>query len=151
MIKQTHTYAVLEVQPVVYMAVRALLARAGYEHTFIDDGADGEVIDMHGIGLKSTAPLNKAETSIIVGSILAGRTREGRVEMSLNAEVTQMSLDEARKVHRDIGQAIEAAISDQLLWQFLTTQVDMPDGQAAAALLDFREMRQGSRGVVTPT
>jgi hypothetical protein len=48
----SHTYAVLEVPRAVYAAVRALLGAADYEHAFHAD-KDGEVIDMHGIALRS--------------------------------------------------------------------------------------------------
>ncbi len=48
----THTYAILDVPRTVYAAVRALLSAADYEHTF-HSGADGEVIDMHGIALRA--------------------------------------------------------------------------------------------------
>jgi hypothetical protein len=46
-IRQTHTYATLEVSKTVYDEIAALLRAAGYDHVFMDDGA----IDMHGIGL----------------------------------------------------------------------------------------------------
>ena len=48
----TYTYAVLDVPATVYAAVRALLKAAEYEHAFHQDGSD-EVIDMHGIALRS--------------------------------------------------------------------------------------------------
>jgi hypothetical protein len=46
--------------------------------------------------------------------------------------------------------ALEAAVSDTLLFAFLTTKVGLAPEQAAAALLDFRELRQGSRETVWP-
>ena len=46
--------------------------------------------------------------------------------------------------------AIEAAVSDELMFKFLTQKVGMEHERAAAALLDFRELRQGSRETVSP-
>ena len=46
--------------------------------------------------------------------------------------------------------AIEAAVSDQLMFTFLTTKIGLSEHQAGAALLDFRELRQGARTVVFP-
>jgi hypothetical protein len=91
----THTYAVLEVPVTVYAAIRALLVRADYSHAF-HDGLDGEVIDMHGIALKSQHGVIGAD--ITVGTLLSSRTKEGRVELALNGELTQMDLDKAREV-----------------------------------------------------
>jgi hypothetical protein len=46
-IRQTHTYAELELSKVAYDEIAAKLRDAGYDHAFMDDGA----IDMHGIGV----------------------------------------------------------------------------------------------------
>ena len=50
-IRQTHTYAILEVSPAAYQEIRAKLEAAGHEQAFHDED-DGEVIDMHGIALQ---------------------------------------------------------------------------------------------------
>lgn len=50
-IRSTYTYATLEVSAAAYKEIRDKLDAAGYQHAFHEDG-DGEVIDMHGIGLK---------------------------------------------------------------------------------------------------
>jgi hypothetical protein len=68
----------------------------------------------------------------------------------MNGELTQMDLDKAREVVGMLQQAIEAAVSDELLYRFLTTKVGLEPDKASAALLDFREMRQGSRDIVRP-
>lgn len=44
----TYTYALLEVSPLVYGAIKEKLVAAGYEHAIDSDG----VIDLHGLGLK---------------------------------------------------------------------------------------------------
>jgi hypothetical protein len=144
----THTYAVLEVPAVVYAAVRALLGQAEYQHAFHRDSG-GEVIDMHGIALKARTGA-ASSTDITVGTLLSATTKEGRVEMSLNGEIAQMDLGKAREVVGMLQGAIEAAVSDQLLYVFLTTKVGLEPAKASAALLDFRELRQGSKGTVYP-
>ena len=143
----THTYAVLEVPRSVYAAVRALLAQADYGHTFHNE-KDGEVIDMHGIALKSRE--GPPGTEITVSSLLSSQTKEGRVELVLNGEITQMDLDKTREVAGMLQSAIEAAVSDMLIYKFLTERIGLESNSAAAALVDFREMRQGSRDRVHP-
>jgi hypothetical protein len=49
-----------------------------------------------------------------------------------------------------LASAIEAAVSDQLIFRFLIQKVGLSEELAAAALLDFRELRQGSRDAVYP-
>jgi hypothetical protein len=90
-------------------------------------------------------------TDITVGTLLSSRTKEGRVELALNGELTQMDLDKAREVVAMLQSAIEAAISDGMLFKFLTERIGLEPDRAAAALLDFREMRQGSRERVNPS
>ena len=41
-------------------------------------------------------------------------------------------------------------MTDQMLYQFLTERIGLEPDKAAAALLDFRELRQGSRERVHP-
>jgi len=55
-IKQMHTYVILEVPAEVYAKVRELLLAASYEHAIHKhvDVAE-EIIDMHGIALKCEA------------------------------------------------------------------------------------------------
>lgn len=89
-------------------------------------------------------------TTIEIGTILSQRTKQGMVEFVLNGEKTQMTLDKAREVLGMLSGAIEAAVSDQLIYEFLTKKCDLPDRAASAALLDFRELRQGSRSTVFP-
>jgi hypothetical protein len=74
-------------------------------------------------------------TIIEIGSILSQRTKEGLVELTLNGEKTQMDLPKAREVLGMLSGAIEAAVSDQLLFAFLTQKVGLSEGSAAAALL----------------
>ena len=148
----THTYAVLEVPRSVYAAVRALLVQADYQHTFIDSRTDGEVIDMHGIALKSKGGKPGTDiTDITVSTLLSSRTKEGRVELSLNGELTQMDLVKAHTVVLMLMQAIEAAGTDQMLYQYLTERIGLEPEKASMVLLDFRELRHGSRERVYPS
>ena len=143
----THTYAVLDVPGAVYAAVRALLDRASYQHAFHADD-DGELIDMHGIALRAKSGTTGAD--ITVSTLLSSRTKEGRIDFTLNGELTQMDLDKAREVVSMLQSAIEAAISDEVVYRFLTEKVGMEPERASAALIDFRELRQGSRDLVRP-
>jgi hypothetical protein len=88
---------------------------------------------------------------IEIGTILSARTKQGMVELTVNSEKTQMDLDKAREVLGMLSGAIEAAVSDGLIFTFLTQRIGLKDDQAAAALLDFRELRQGSRTTVFPS
>lgn len=145
----THTYAVLDVPHAVYAAVRALLDAAGYEHAFHDATSDGEVIDMHGIALRSRG--GQTGAAITVSTLVSRRDGQGKVELQLNGELTQMDLDKAREIVSMLQEAIEAAVSDQLIVQFLTEKIGLDADRANAALIDFREMRQGSRDRVHPS
>jgi hypothetical protein len=49
-IRQTHTYAVMEVSRATYDEIARKLTEAGYDHAFIED-SDGVALDMHGIAL----------------------------------------------------------------------------------------------------
>lgn len=82
---------------------------------------------------------------VAFSTILSSRTGMGMIEFSFNDAMSQWDLDKAREIHRMLGEAIEAAVSDTLLFQFLVQKVGLPEDKAAAALLEFRELRQGSR------
>ena len=144
----TYTYAILDVPKAVYAAVRALLDAADYSHAFHDE-KDGEVIDMHGIALRAKPGSGAVE--IAISTLLSSKTKLGKVELALNGELIQMDLDKAREIVGMLQGAIEAAISDELVYRFLVQQCDFTDGTASAALMDFREMRQGTKGVSNPS
>jgi len=144
----TYTYAILDVPRAVYAAVRALLDAADYGHAFHKDDGQ-EVIDMHGIALRSKS--GPTGSDIEVGTLLSARTKEGRIEFALNGELTQMDLPKAREIVGMLQQAIEAAISDELMYRFLTERIGLEPDRASSALLDFRELRQGTRGTSHPS
>lgn len=144
----THTYAILDVPSAVYAAVRALLLRADYDQALHRDHGE-EVIDLHGIALRSkNTPIS---SDIVVSTLLSSKTKQGRIDFTLNGELTRMDLDKAREIVGMLQGAIEAAISDELVYKFLTEKIGLDPDRASAALLDFRELRQGSRATVYPT
>ncbi|MGH7166521.1 MAG: hypothetical protein ACREIS_13470 [Nitrospiraceae bacterium] len=49
-IRTTYTYAIMVLSPAAYREVRQNLVDAGYDHS-IQEGSEGEVLDMHGIAL----------------------------------------------------------------------------------------------------
>lgn len=52
-IRNTYTYAILEVSEATYKEIYDKLKAAGYTHAFDDrKGGETPVIDMHGIGLQ---------------------------------------------------------------------------------------------------
>jgi hypothetical protein len=75
----------------------------------------------------------------------------GMIEFSLNDAMSQWDLDKAREVHRMLGEAIKAAVSDTLIYHFLIEKVGLDPDAAAIALLDFRELRQGSKDTSHPS
>lgn len=88
---------------------------------------------------------------IEVASIYGARTQQGLVELTVNGKAMQLTLTKAREIRGMLDGAIEAAVTDELLVRFLTGEkVGLSLAEAANALLDFREMRQGSRGAVYP-
>lgn len=89
-------------------------------------------------------------TSIEIGTILSNRTKEGMVELVVDGHKVQMDIEKAREVRSMLDGAIEAAVSDALIFKFLHEKVGLSEDKAARALLDFRELRQGSRHVVFP-
>ena len=90
-------------------------------------------------------------TTIEIGTILSHRTKEGMVEIQINSEKAQLDLAKAREVLSNLAGAVEAAVSDTLIYRFLIEKIGLDEATAASALLDFRELRQGTRGVVFPS
>lgn len=138
---------ILDIPRTVYGALRALVTAAGLASVIRGDD-DVERIDLHGLTVRSIG--GPENSDIVVSSLLSSRTKDGRVELSLNGELTQMDLDKAREVVSMLQRAIEAAVSDQMIYQFLTEKIGLEADQASRALIDFRELRQGSRSIVYP-
>jgi len=89
--------------------------------------------------------------NLAFSTILSQRTQMGMIEFSFNDEMSQWDLDKAREIHRMLGEAIEAAVSDTLIYQFFVEKIGFESEKAAAVLMDFRELRQGSKDLVRPS
>jgi hypothetical protein len=73
-------------------------------------------------------------------------SQQGFVEFSINNEITQMDVAKAREVHRMLGECIEAAVTDSMIYHFFKTRIGMTDeNKLAQVMYDFREVRQGSK------
>lgn len=87
--------------------------------------------------------------NIEISSILSSRTKEGKVDIHKDGvQVFQFDIAEAKRIHRMLGEAIEAAISDQIIYRFMKEKIGMEDEKATMVLVDFRELRQGTKGVL---
>lgn len=96
---------------------------------------------------RTTIDDDGAEMRFCVTSIFGAREQRGLVEIQLGDTRVQVAVGKAREMRDMLTEVIEAAISDELLMRFLTERVHMPLDAAGAALLEFRDMRQGTRGV----
>lgn len=83
--------------------------------------------------------------SIEIGTLLSARTKQGIVEIVINGECVQLEIAKAREVGTMLLQAIEAATSDEVTYRFMREKLGASDEQACAALIDYRELRQGTR------
>ena len=82
-------------------------------------------------------------------TILSNRTKGGMVNLILDGkQIAQWDVSKAKEIHRMLGEAIEAAISDELIYKFFVTKVGFDDQRASMVLMDFRELRQGSMETV---
>jgi len=90
------------------------------------------------------------EGTFEVSTIISSRTKEPMINVYIDGNRMQLELPKAREIRGLIDGAIEAAVSDALILRFLMEKVGLSEQQAGAALLDFRELRQGSRDTVRP-
>lgn len=115
----THTYAVLEVSAEVYAEVRALLTKAGYEHTFHEGDRDhAEVIDMHGIALAGDRPVpgSLEERSGRVGALLSDAFPQAEHPALLDWVSVMFELKRLRKVEAGVREHRDAR-GDDRCWQ----------------------------------
>jgi hypothetical protein len=110
---------------------------------------DGEV-DLRPcrIGIDSTQ--KPGTIPVVMMSFLASRTKQGAVQLRVGDTVVQMDLDKAREITEMLHGVTEAAISDELMFKFLIENVGLEEAAAGRALLDFRQLRQGTRSTVIP-
>jgi len=86
--------------------------------------------------------------NIEIATILSNRTKQGMVELVVDNHKIQMNISKAREVFHMLGEAIEAAISDTIIYKFLKDKVKLDEIGAATMLIEFRELRQGSKDAV---
>jgi len=100
------------------------------------------------------------DINIEIETILSNRTKKGMVNFKIEelvenevvkTIVTQWDLTKARYIRDMLSSAIEAAVSDEMIYQFFIEKVKLDDARASQILLDFREIRQGSKGVINPS
>jgi hypothetical protein len=71
--------------------------------------------------------------------------------LEVNGVRFRLSARKARTLAQDLVEAAEAAISDEVLIAWLRQRGIIDVDQQRQALLDMREMRQGTRGPSWPT
>lgn len=59
----TYTYVLLDVSEAAYAEIRQKLEEAGYSHAFHRSDDEPEVIDMHGIALRSKPDVKRHATA----------------------------------------------------------------------------------------
>jgi hypothetical protein len=90
------------------------------------------------------------EHAITIGSLLSARTHEGVVEFIVNDERIQFPLDKAREIYLMFGSAIEAATTDQIVYETMRDK-GLPEAAVLSILAELREKRQGAKGTVYPS
>jgi hypothetical protein len=146
----THGYALVEISAPAFNEIAQKLLKAGHQQAFVGNAGKAE-LDMHGIGLTPDPNIRPGTTNIETLSLLSARTKQGLVQLRVGEVSVQMDLDKAREVVGLLQGAIEAAISDQLVFEFLTKKLGLDPDRAGHALVDFRELRQASRSTVIPS
>lgn len=63
---------------------------------------------------------------------------------------TQWDIAKAKHISNMLHEAIEAAISDAMIYRFMREKVGMSDEKASMVVYDFREMRQGTTDASDP-
>lgn len=86
-----------------------------------------------------------------LNTILSSRTKQGMVQLLLDGKIiSQWDVAKAKEIHAMLGEAIEAAISDEMIYKFFTEKIGFDDQKASIVLMDFRTIRQGSKETVYP-
>lgn len=93
--------------------------------------------------------MTENEGTIEIASILSQRTKRGLVEIHFNGTKVQLDVAKAREVLAMLHGAVEAAVSDEIFFKLLTN-LGLSEEAASRALLDLRELRQGTRGTSFP-
>jgi hypothetical protein len=94
------------------------------------------------------------DSLIEIKTILSSRTKEGMINFFLDVDgvklQTQWDVRKAKHICGMLQEAIEACISDEMIYKFFTQKVGFSDEKASMVLMDFRELRQGSFETIDP-
>lgn len=90
--------------------------------------------------------MSKADTlQIEVTSEVGAKSQRGMVHIEFGTKYeARLSIPDATKVHRLLGQAIEAATSDEIFVKFAQEKLGFELVQAVLLLRELRLYRQGS-------
>jgi len=100
---------------------------------------------------ETTTPEEPTADRVIVSSSFGHRTERAYVEFTLNDQRTQMEPKKAREIGLMLLEAAEAAASDEIFVTLLA-RLGLTSVEARGrALLDLREIRQGTRDVSWPS
>lgn len=92
---------------------------------------------------------NLEDSVILIGSILSDRTQRGMVEITLKGQMVQLPIGKAREVCGMLLAAIEAAVTDELIYAFLRKTVGASLPETYAILHQMRRMRHGTDDLET--
>jgi hypothetical protein len=119
------------------VTIRADLARA-----LVDE------IHKHRAHLKA---VEGSQGGFELSTILSSRTKTARVNFAMDGHDMQVDVGKAKEILRMLSEAIEAAVSDELIYKFFVEKIGFDDAKAGMVLADFRELRQGSKDTVYPS
>ena len=87
-----------------------------------------------------------------MSSLYGQNTRLGLVQLTVDGHpISQLEPTKAKEIGLFLIECAEAAISDQVLVEFLVGKLGVERDKAAMALKDVREIRQGTREAVFPS
>lgn len=78
---------------------------------------------------------------IMISSLVSHRTQKPRVDIQIGELHTQMSVDAAIDVARNLFEVCAGAYADGFIFNYLTEKLDQPKENAAAIIEDFRGYR----------
>lgn len=94
-------------------------------------------------------PDEKKLHELELSTILSNKTKAGMVNMTIDGKIiAQWDIAKARTIHRMLGECIEAAIADTMIYTYLVERVGLSEEKASMALMDFRVIRQGGLDAV---
>lgn len=133
---------VMTVPRTVYQALRAHLKRHKLDAAILPLEGGTELLNLDGLGL-TMAPGETPELGdkLGVSSLISQRDGLPRIELQLNGELTQMTAYKAREIVTMLQEVVEAAMSDLLIYRFLTERLELDSEKATQGLLYFRELR----------